>query len=155
MAQATRGFHPLHFKDLDPHRFEDLVRQLAYEFRPWRKLEATGRSGADAGFDARGWEIINAENEAPARDDEQADDEAPTSPDRLWLIQRKREKSIGPTKLVGYLNDIPAEEAKQLYGGGNYGGSNFSRAIALLGNPRLPRWYSIPALPAPFSTVLD
>jgi hypothetical protein len=37
---------PLHFEDLEPHRFEDLVRRLIYDFRPWRQLEATGRSGA-------------------------------------------------------------------------------------------------------------
>lgn len=54
---TTRTIGPLHFEDLDPKRFEDLVRQLAYEFKPWRRLEATGRSGSDNGFDARGYEI--------------------------------------------------------------------------------------------------
>ena len=43
----TRATGPLHFEDLDPHRFEDLVRRLIYDFRPWRLLEATGRSGTD------------------------------------------------------------------------------------------------------------
>jgi len=43
----TRTTGPLHFEDLEPHRFEDLVRRLIYDFRPWRQLEAAGRSGGD------------------------------------------------------------------------------------------------------------
>ena len=61
---TTRSYGSLYFEDLDPKRFEDLVRQLAYEFRPWRKLEATGRAGSDAGFDARGFEIVTAPESA-------------------------------------------------------------------------------------------
>ena len=49
----TRTVGPIHFEDLDPHRFEDLVRQLAYDFRPWKSIESTGRGGADDGFDVR------------------------------------------------------------------------------------------------------
>ncbi|HMW70451.1 MAG TPA: hypothetical protein PKD17_01450, partial [Cellvibrionaceae bacterium] len=56
---VTRTLGPLHFEDLDPKRFEDLIRQLAYEFKNWRRLEATGRAGSDDGFDARGYEITN------------------------------------------------------------------------------------------------
>ena len=54
---TTRTIGPLHLEDLEPHRFEDLIRQLIYDFRNWRRLEATGRAGSDAGFDARGAEI--------------------------------------------------------------------------------------------------
>ena len=54
MAKTTNTLNPLHFEDLEPHRFEDLVRQLAYDFRTWRSLEATGRSGSDEGMDIRG-----------------------------------------------------------------------------------------------------
>src|SRR5690349_2024345 len=49
----TRTLGPIHFEDLDPHRFEDLVRQLAYDFRQWQSIESTGRGGADDGFDIR------------------------------------------------------------------------------------------------------
>ncbi|NYG46218.1 hypothetical protein GGD67_003689 [Bradyrhizobium sp. IAR9] len=49
----TKTTGPLHFEDLEPHRFEDLVRRLLYDFRQWRELEATGRTGSDEGFDAR------------------------------------------------------------------------------------------------------
>lgn len=30
---TSRTIGPLHFEDLDPKRFEDLIRQLAYEFK--------------------------------------------------------------------------------------------------------------------------
>lgn len=116
MAQASKTINPLHFEDLEPHRFEDLVRQLAYDFRPWRRLEATGRAGSDDGFDARGHEIVATATEAP---DAESDEEAPpeqTIDDRAWLIQCKRARSIGPKKLLDYLHEIPESEVRQLHG---------------------------------------
>ena len=47
---VTRTLNPLPFTDLEPKRFEDLVRQLIYDFRPWNRLEATGRAGSDDGY---------------------------------------------------------------------------------------------------------
>jgi hypothetical protein len=38
-ATPTRTYNPLPFTDLEPKRFEDLVRQLVYDFRPWRRLD--------------------------------------------------------------------------------------------------------------------
>jgi hypothetical protein len=113
---VSRTLNPLHFEDLEPHRFEDLVRQLAYDFKPWRKLEATGRAGSDDGFDARGYEIVATAGDTT---DPDPGDETPGEPpvdDRPWLIQCKRERSIGPKKLLEYLNDIPEEEARHLHG---------------------------------------
>ena len=49
----TRTFGPIHFEDLDPHRFEDLVRELIYDYKDWQSIEATGRGGSDEGFDIR------------------------------------------------------------------------------------------------------
>jgi hypothetical protein len=118
MPAANKTIGPLHLEDLEPHRFEDLVRQLLYDFRPWRDLEATGRSGSDDGFDARGWEIVpgavpelsdDSSNEA---DDDRIDGEGA----RQWLIQCKREKSIAPTKLKNCLNDLPNVAEENLYG---------------------------------------
>lgn len=63
MAKASKTLNPLHFEDLEPHRFEDLVRQLAYDFKNWRSLEPTGRLGADDGYDARGFEIVDLQQE--------------------------------------------------------------------------------------------
>jgi hypothetical protein len=118
-ATTTRTLNPLPFTDLEPKRFEDLVRQLVYDFRPWRRLEATGRSGSDDGFDARGLEIVqDATPTAVPVDDEAGEDaeEAGLLPDRLWLIQCKREKSIPPAKLKGYLADIKLRPEEKLHG---------------------------------------
>jgi hypothetical protein len=111
----TRTLNPLPFEALEPKRFEDLVRQLLYDFRPWRQLEATGRAGSDDGFDARGWEVVPA---TELVDESEGDEgEVPsTSTDRLWLVQCKREKAIGPTKLLGYLNEIDPGERQTLHG---------------------------------------
>jgi hypothetical protein len=98
---------------LEPHRFEDLIRQLLYDFRPWRSLEATGRSGADEGFDARATEIVPGEPvERDGGEEEEMDAEVVS--ERVWLVQCKREKAIGPQKLVGYLDEIA--EPTGLYG---------------------------------------
>jgi hypothetical protein len=103
----------LHLEDLEPHRFEDLIRQLLYDFRPWRSLEATGRSGADEGFDARAIEVIPRESvNRDGGEDEELD--AAVVSERIWLVQCKREKAIGPQKLIGYLDDIA--EPAGLYG---------------------------------------
>jgi hypothetical protein len=110
----TRATGPLHFEDLEPHRFEDLVRRLIYDFRPWRQLEATGRSGSDEGFDARGFEITtSATVPVDSEEDEAAVEDLP---DRVWLIQCKREKSVAPKKLGQYLDAISVDEAGRLYG---------------------------------------
>jgi hypothetical protein len=57
-ARITRTYGPIHFEDLDPHRFEDLVRELIYDYKDWRSIEATGRSGSDEGIDIRAYERI-------------------------------------------------------------------------------------------------
>jgi len=56
MPTYTKTLNPLHFEDLEPHRFEDLVRQLAYDFREWDSIEAIGRLGSDEGIDIRATE---------------------------------------------------------------------------------------------------
>lgn len=117
---TTRTLNPLPFSALEPKRFEDLVRQLAYDFRRWRMLEATGRTGSDEGYDARGFEIVadDADDADDANFDDLGNDEAPSihSADRVWLIQCKRERSIGPAKMGQYLSEIAEKEAQGLYG---------------------------------------
>ena len=103
----------MHFEDLEPHRFEDLIRQLIYDFREWHRLEATGRQGSEEGFDIRGWEIFATSSS------ENSDDEEEKSIDednRIWLIQCKREKTITPKQLVGYLKTIKVDPREPLYG---------------------------------------
>lgn len=106
--QPTRTLNPLPFQDLEPHRFEDLVRALAWDFRRWQSLEAIGRAGSDEGIDIRAVELvrhgIDDESRAPEdgeldEDEEDDDDEQrPFSPAvvREWIIQCKREKAFAP-----------------------------------------------------------
>lgn len=118
-AVVTRTTNPLPFQDLEPKRFEDLIRQLAYDFRQWRRLEATGRSGGDDGFDARGLEIVDlVASPLPLSidDDDEEADATSSSSDRLWLIQCKRENNIGPAKAISYLNEIALSPEAPLHG---------------------------------------
>lgn len=116
----TKTTNPLPFEHLEPKRFEDLVRQLIYDFKRWRQLEATGRSGGDSGFDARGWEAIydggDPTGDQPGSDGDDDGEAPPPDGDRLWLIQCKRERSIGPTKILQHLALIPASTLEGLYG---------------------------------------
>jgi hypothetical protein len=98
MAKVTRTYGPIHFEDLDPHRFEDLIRELTYDYKDWQSIEATGRSGADAGFDIRAYERISA-GQTVAIGPEDAEEQHPMA-GNLWMIQCKREKDIGPKKLL-------------------------------------------------------
>lgn len=114
MAHVSKTLGPLHFEDLEPHRFEDLVRQLVYDLRDWKKIEATGRSGADEGFDIRAWESIFSEEELQEEDEEER--VITKAEGRLWLIQCKREKSITPKKLKKYAEAINVSPDQQIYG---------------------------------------
>lgn len=92
-----------------------MVRQLIYDFRMWRALEATGRSGSDDGFDARAIELVPSPQVVEREPDDDGEAVEPHS-ERVWLIQCKREKAIGPSKIVKYLEVIPLESIEGLYG---------------------------------------
>lgn len=111
----TKTLGPIHFEDLDPHRFEDLVRDLLYDFRDWQSIEPTGRSGSDDGFDIRAWEkpILHEDNEA--KEEEDAESPHPME-GNLWMIQCKREKEIGPKKIEEIINDALKNIEKPPYG---------------------------------------
>ncbi len=93
----TRTFGPIHFEDLDPHRFEDLVRELIYDFKDWQTIDATGRGGADDGFDTRAYEKSTTNFNYNIEEDNE-DQELPME-GNLWMIQCKRESEVGPTKI--------------------------------------------------------
>jgi hypothetical protein len=110
---VTRTYATIHFEDLDPKRFEDLVRELVYDFKAWQNLEATGRSGSDDGFDIRGFERTT--DIAVSMDEDGVEEEAGKSKDgNLWMIQVKREKDIGPTRIKEILKDV--DSANPPYG---------------------------------------
>jgi hypothetical protein len=101
-ALPTRTVNPLPFNDLDPHRFEDLVRNLIYDFRRWRTIEATGKGGSDDGFDVRAWEETS---EIANLDEENADVGIHPMEGNLWKLQCKREKELGPTRITAIINE--------------------------------------------------
>ena len=100
----TRTLNPLPFNDLEPHRFEDLIRQLAYEFRRWKSLEATGRAGSDDGIDIRATELVPIGEDLTG--EEEADETSePAFQERVWIFQCKREKSLPPKRLRKVVED--------------------------------------------------
>jgi hypothetical protein len=104
---VSRTFAPIHFEDLDPHRFEDLIRELIYDFRDWQSIEATGRSGGDAGFDIRAFERVQPTT--PPDEQEDADEAQHPMDGPQWMIQGKREKTLTPSDVRKILSDIDAE----------------------------------------------
>lgn len=114
MAKTTRTLNPLHFEDLEPHRFEDLIRQLAYDFRPWKRLEPTGRLGADDGIDIRGVEAVLMD--VPETPEVEEEDDRLGSIERTWTIQCKREKSIHPADIKKIIKEAIPEGSQAPYG---------------------------------------
>lgn len=100
-AKPTRTTNPIHFEDLDPKRFEDLVRELIYDFRDWQTIEATGKGGGDDGFDIRAYERATT-----TTIDEDGDEVVRPMDGNLWMIQCKREKAVPPSKIKKILEDI-------------------------------------------------
>lgn len=105
---VTRTFAPIHFEDLDPHRFEDLVRELIYDFKEWQTIEATGRSGSDDGFDIRAYEKVA--RFAPLSDDEGEEEAAHPMEGNRWMIQGKREKAVSPADVKRILADLSEDD---------------------------------------------
>jgi hypothetical protein len=105
MPEATRTLNPLHFEDLEPHRFEDLVRQLIYGFRSWHSIEAVGRKGSDEGIDIRAVERAYRQDqgerleEAELQEEENGEVAPIPVEDRVWIIQCKREQRMGPSRV--------------------------------------------------------
>jgi hypothetical protein len=122
MASTTRTLNPLHFEDLEPHRFEDLVRQLAYAFRPWKSIEAIGRPGRDQGID------IRAVEGGPIVEGGQDDDEAVGTSEREWIFQCKREMALGPARVKQIMTDILPDRSKPPHGFVLAAACDFSKA---------------------------
>jgi hypothetical protein len=103
---VTKTIGPLHFEDLEPHRFEDLVRELVYDFKDWQTIEATGRGGSDDGFDIRAYERANTPEREPEQDESEEGEDSPHPMEgNLWMLQCKRETAIGPTQIAKIIDD--------------------------------------------------
>jgi hypothetical protein len=99
--RVTRTTNPLHLEDLEPHRFEDLIRQLIHGYRNWVSIEALGRAGSDDGIDIL---AVEAVDELAVDVDEDVEDAEPIPhKTRTWIIQCKRERSIAPKKAARYV----------------------------------------------------
>ena len=107
MPKPTRTLNPLHFEDLEPHRFEDLTRQLIHDFRQWRTIEAPGRTGSEGGMDIRAIEAASKEFDTD-RDTELGD--------RVWVIQCKREARIGPKRVREIVSDNLSDLKEPVHG---------------------------------------
>jgi Restriction endonuclease len=116
-AQASRTLNPLHFEDLEPHRFEDLIRQLAYGFREWSRIEATGRLGQDEGVDIRALETVTATTEASESDEDEGEEPRRiVLEEREWRIQCKRYKQMGPKFVRGVVTEAVPDPSRAPYG---------------------------------------
>lgn len=123
-TKVTRTFGPIHFEDLDPHRFEDLIRELIYDYKDWQTIEATGRTGSDGGFDIRAYEKVGR-NSSSENEDEETEEVHPME-GNLWMIQGKREKEIGPKRVKQILADVNPQNPP--YGYILAASANFSKA---------------------------
>jgi len=103
--KVTRTYGPIHFEDLEPHRFEDLIRELIYDYKDWQSIESTGRTGGDEGFDSRAYEKVEIISREESENDEEIEEIHPME-GNLWMIQGKRQKQIGPKKIKSILEDI-------------------------------------------------
>jgi Restriction endonuclease len=105
---TTKTLGPLHFEDLEPHRFEDLVRQLVYDYKDWQTIEATGRSGSDEGWDIRAYERSPAVASETA-DDEEVETAPPPMEGNAWMVQVKREKALGPADVKRIIAEVDSQ----------------------------------------------
>jgi Restriction endonuclease len=104
---TTKTLGPLHFEDLEPHRFEDLVRDLAYDYRDWQKIEATGRSGSDQGWDIRAFEKASKPDSVHFDSEEtEAEERDESLEGNAWMIQVKRERSLGPADVKRIVSEV-------------------------------------------------
>lgn len=101
--KVTKTLGPIHFEDLEPHRFEDLIGDLIYDFKEWQSIESTGRGGSDDGFDIRAWERTQIATNIG--EDEENEEGIHPMNGNLWMIQCKREKSLGPKRVGEIVNE--------------------------------------------------
>lgn len=55
---VTRTTNQLHFEDLDPIRFEELILSMVSRMKGWHKLDHFGKKGSDDGVDIRAVELL-------------------------------------------------------------------------------------------------
>ena len=84
---VTRTINQLHFEDLDPIRFEELILAMVYRMRRWDKLDHFGKKGSDDGIDIRAVEQLE------------------NGKDNTYYIQCKRYKKVTNSILKEIVDD--------------------------------------------------
>lgn len=90
---TSKTTNKLHFEDLDPLRFEDLVVNLVYRKFNFKKVLHFGRSGSDDGVDIEAIEIDN-------------------NSEKVWYIQCKRYKKFSNKDFDSVLTKILEKNIK-------------------------------------------
>lgn len=54
---VSKTINQLHFEDLDPVRFEELIFSMVYRMKQWNKIDHFGKMGRDGGVDIRAIEM--------------------------------------------------------------------------------------------------
>lgn len=114
-AKPTQTTNPLHLEDLDPRRFEDLIRQLVYDFRTWRRLDPIGRQGSDGGIDILGTEVVDTAEEHEAEGEDEVD-EGGEPVEREWRIQCKRYKRLSAGGLRAIVRELVPDPSAPPHG---------------------------------------
>jgi len=81
----------LHFNDLDPIRFEELIMSMVYRAKKWIKIDHFGKKGSDDGIDIR------------------AIDEQDDHSTRTHYYQCKRYEKISKSQLKSIVSDFSAK----------------------------------------------
>lgn len=87
MIMVTKTINQLHFEDLDPIRFEELILSMVYRMRRWDKLDHFGKKGSDDGIDIRALELLENGKE------------------NIYYFQCKRYQKISNTEIRKIVDD--------------------------------------------------
>jgi hypothetical protein len=85
---VSKTINQLHFEDLDPIRFEELILSIVYRWKRWKTLDHFGKAGSDDGIDIKASYILdNGKN-------------------KEYVFQCKRYKKITLTQLKKIAKDF-------------------------------------------------
>ena len=90
-VMTTKTINQLHFDDLDPIRFEELILSMVYRMRRWEKLDHFGKKGSDDGIDIRAVEKLENGKE------------------NVWHFQCKRYQRLTNSQIKNIINDYIAK----------------------------------------------
>jgi hypothetical protein len=93
MERVTRTTNKLHFEDLDPLRFENLVLDLLCSWRRWKRINSVGQASSDSGVD-----IIGREGDGTQEIE--------------WHVQCKRHKRLSISEIDKALSKLEKNFAR-------------------------------------------